>query len=291
MQFQRCACPHCGTTLRVKDRGYLDRPVPCPNCRQTLLISLVDADRLEVRLDEPDTTLPAGSVAAASPGTTLHAWATNVTIVSWMATLVVAGMIGLALFGTRRPVPKPERDEQPAEVVDAVDSPAGIPVAEPVVAEQPQPAEPVKQPADLAREDPLLPLLMEEAEDQPEEPAVADAGLPKADVPEELGPVAAAIVPERPPIDFEAVFSQPLKSFRQDRAIPRRELLELLEEMLSAPIRFDAESLGPAAAGLDQAIRIDLEATTVGDVLARVLEQTNLAFDRERDGLRLRRKE
>jgi hypothetical protein len=108
--------------------------------------------------------------------------------------------------------------------------------------------------------------------------------LPEADMPPPEEPVAAA-----PPVDLDAALTQPLQRFRQTRGAARRELLELVEEMLGAPIRYDVEALGDAAAALDQRITLDLNDVTVEVVLRRVLEGSGLIYEREKDGLRLRR--
>jgi hypothetical protein len=108
--------------------------------------------------------------------------------------------------------------------------------------------------------------------------------LPEADMPPPEEPVAAA-----PPVDLDAALSQPLHRFRQTRGAARRELLELVEEMLGAPIRYDVEALGDAAVALDQRMTLDLNDVTVEVVLRRVLEGSGLIYEREKDGLRLQR--
>ena len=97
MQLLRCACPQCGTTLRVKDRAYLGRPVPCPDCRTRLVLKVVDADHLEAVLaDVPAPEQPIMSRPASKSAWSyrLQSWATNVTVISWAATFVVAVLIG-----------------------------------------------------------------------------------------------------------------------------------------------------------------------------------------------------
>jgi hypothetical protein len=114
------------------------------------------------------------------------------------------------------------------------------------------------------------------------------APLPPADLPAPEEPPEP--VDTKPKIDLNAALAQRLLRFRQGRSVPRRELLDLVEEMLGAPIRYDRASLGEAAEALEQAITLDLQDVTVEDVLRRVLDQSDLTYEREGDGVRLRRK-
>lgn len=281
MQHQRCVCPQCGTTLRVKDRAYFNRPVPCPDCRTLVVIVPVGDDKLEVQLADVPVEESRKPATPAFPATVARApsWTPNVIVVSWLAAFVVAAMIaGAALWprSSRRtavvdqsvepkipqdkiakvepePKPAPSVDKDPVPAVDVL---ADVPI-EPLLALEPEPIELDFPPADAA----LV--------------ARADGVLPPAAQP----------VRE---IDLEAALAQPLLEFRQDRSIPRRELLELLEEFLGAPIRYDAEELGDAAKSLEQLVSFTLERITVGDVLAKVLEGTGLTPHREPDGLRLK---
>ena len=473
MHLLRCACPQCGTTLRVKDRAYLGRPVPCPDCRTLLVLKAVDSDHLEATfaevspVEKPIASRPA-SASTWSDG--LKRWATNVTVISWAATFVVAMLItGVAFWPKRSPRPATaDFSPVPASVVDEQSEPAVIEPGIPVPVEpKPWAARETDSPEDrlerlgqrltdyLHQHDqwprdhpprsfldelqppsevhaagilvpeflnPLLPetttpagisvthfvgvagvgvdapglpvehpragifgtqritkpehvtdglshtLLLMGVENHlgpwtdagpatmrpltqepylhgpdgfgtgqpdgmfvlladgsvkfladgthpvilrrmaamadglpldlsvPGDPAPpvalsepAEPGdLPPAGIPEETEPVV--MTEPLPAIDFDLALNQPLERFRQDRAVPRRELLDLLEEMLGAPIRYDVESLGTAADALDQIVSVDLQDVTVGDVLNKVLEKSDLSYEREKRSLRLRRK-
>jgi|GEM_PF-5619556 len=283
-QHQRCVCPQCGTTLRVKDRAYFNRPVPCPDCRSLLVIVALADDTLEARLAEnsaadprelPRPAATRSNLAGKSPD-----WTPNVVAVSWLAALLVAiSIAGVAFWpkSTRRlPVvevnSEPVRTEPTAVSVDV--PPVELPVDEPQF--------PV---AKLIPDQPVEPLIMPESVvDDPEFPPADAALVAAAEVVMELPPEKSL-----PRIDLETALAQPLLEFRQIRAVPRTELLELLEEMLGAPIRYGREELGTSANLLDQSISFDLQNIHVADVLAKVLEGTDLTSEREPDGLRLRR--
>ncbi|MBL8850233.1 MAG: hypothetical protein JNG89_11140, partial [Planctomycetaceae bacterium] len=38
--MHQIACPHCAARLRLKDKSFAGRTVPCPDCRQPLAIQL-----------------------------------------------------------------------------------------------------------------------------------------------------------------------------------------------------------------------------------------------------------
>ncbi len=475
MQLLRCACPQCGTTLRVKDRAYLGRPVPCPDCQTLVVLKAADADHLVASLaEEPAAAKPVTARPLVQPpwAERLKRWAGNVTVISWAATLFVAALIaGVALWPKRSPRPI-TADSRPATVT--VDSPESVQpssVVEPGIAVPNEPGPwaaretdgpedrlerlghrlaefheqhqrwPTEHPprsflaelqllenihaADQRILEVLNPVLKETTEPDgvgvthfvgvagvgedaaqlpvdhpragifgtdritqqdhvtdglshtllmmgveqrlgpwtdsgqatvrsltsepylrgpdgfgtgqadgmfvlladgsvkflsseihpvllrrmaamadglpldlsvPGDPAPplamsepADPGdLPPAGIPEPSEPVV--IAEPLPEIDFDAALNQPLERFRQDRAVPRRELLDLLEEMLGAPIRYDLAALGAAALALDQNVSVDLQDVTVGDVLNKVLDKSDLTYEREKRSLRLLRK-
>ncbi len=290
---QRCVCPKCGTTLRVKDRGYLNRPLPCPDCRTLLVLQAGADDQLIAALAEPAETESPSAVATAAPFTPrLKNRMTKVTVLSWLiALLLVAGAASIAIWPRQstsqrntpiaaksdREATLPEENEEStgdvawSEENDSLEVPTD---SEQIVAE-PTTLIPPEVPEEVAAEFPP-----------------ADAAEVVADHIADTGSVPIALAPEPlPPVDFDVALAQPLKLFRQERAITRQELLDLVSEMLGAPIRYDVEALGSAARPLEQKILFELQDATVGDVLAKVLEKTDLDYDRERDGLRLRVKD
>src|SRR5262249_55762315 len=117
MHAQRCVCPKCGTTLRVKDRGYLNRPIPCPDCRTLLVLRATNDDQLEATLAEPTSDADAkpaihsrDAAAGQSMRLRLPVWMTNVTAVSWATALLLAAMIaGAAVWPRQRAIPTNSR--------------------------------------------------------------------------------------------------------------------------------------------------------------------------------------
>lgn len=105
----------------------------------------------------------------------------------------------------------------------------------------------------------------------------------------EIPPSEAAIVvaPKPPEVDVELRLSQPIKKFEQARAVPVRDLLELLEELIGVPIRVDRAALGTAAAELDRSITLRLASTTVGGILTAVLQQVDLAWEIDGQAIRV----
>jgi len=88
-------------------------------------------------------------------------------------------------------------------------------------------------------------------------------------------------------VDVEAALKQRIRSFRQVRAIPFRQLLLQVEEMAGIPIRLDEDQLGAAATKLDQPVSLESENTTVGDLLQALLRKIGLAYEIEADGIRI----
>lgn len=286
-----CVCPRCDTTLRVKDRAYLNRPIPCPVCRAVLVLAVNESEQLIATLEESaasgnqQSSAMHSRSASATLSQRLRAWASNVTVVSWTATLLVAGMIGLLLWRSN-----PPRTKGPADIA-TVENSVSPDEGETgrTIESNPAPGIQLEVPKQLA--DPE-----DKAQPQPAVPVASDADASPVDAltvvkaaPPHAPQIPAAAAPPAPPVDFERALSQPLAVFRQSRAIARLELLELLEELLGAPIRYDADELGDAAKQLDEKIAFELQDITVGDVLARVLDQTGIAYEEERDGLRLRK--
>jgi hypothetical protein len=296
MHHQRCVCPRCGVTLRVKDRTYLGRPVPCPECQTRLILQAVDDERLEVVVAEEPALTTTLAAHAPRPAQRLsqrfREWSTNVTVVSWAATLFIAALIATAALWPKRP-PPPRIAQQRTENSAAISGEperSGTADTEPDEFGVPEPAPPtqsdnVRPPGDQTEPGPSDPAAGSSPVVDQDEPLDALL-LPETPAVAEITP-AMVVAEPTPAVNFDVAFSQPLKQFRQNRAIPRTELLDLLAELLGAPIRYDAAQLGAAAQTLDQKLSLDLSDTTVGKVLDKVLEKTGLGYDRERDGLRL----
>ena len=78
-------------------------------------------------------------------------------------------------------------------------------------------------------------------------------------------------------IDFVVNLNQPLLSFEQPKPVSRRELIDLLEELLGAPIKYDVDQLGKS--NLEKLVTINaMENTTVGSVITAVLHDAGWKF-------------
>ena len=78
-----------------------------------------------------------------------------------------------------------------------------------------------------------------------------------------------------PPVDLDAMLSQPIARFAQEKPVPATEVLATLEEMLT--IKIETSSLPEQArARLDQQVVLTLNDTTVGGILDAVLKEVRL---------------
>jgi hypothetical protein len=99
-----------------------------------------------------------------------------------------------------------------------------------------------------------------------------------------------AVVKEEPvkpvvKIDIPAKMAQKIYRYYQPK-VRRRELLDVLEEQLGAPIRYDEDELGTGS--LDETVIIDLSNTTIGDVIKTVADAADWELVIEDTGIRLK---
>lgn len=277
----QCSCPHCGTPLRIRDRSFVGRQVECPEC-QVKLVILLDAERklvAETSKEAPvrKSTAPRLVAPVARAGSTLGrrlsdlvhsplaiAWALGIGLTAFVAIILLRPAVR---FRSPAEKPAPAVADSPKPEVDQKVKPVQV-TPEP-------PAVPVKPPAL-----PIAGTLAEEDADVPSALNVANANPPSPEVPVPAPP--AGVVK----IKVEELFTQPLKGFSTTRPLSRRELIELVEELLGAPIRYDAEELGEK--NLERTMSISLEATTVGGVLKVLLDSAEWEYVVEGDGIRLK---
>jgi hypothetical protein len=93
----------------------------------------------------------------------------------------------------------------------------------------------------------------------------------------------------RPTVDIAAGLRQPIVRFQQSRPARLRDVLTILEEMVSAPVRADQREIGDLDDLMETPVEFDLQNTTVGDVLTAVLAKAKLAYVVEPDCIRLRK--
>lgn len=102
-------------------------------------------------------------------------------------------------------------------------------------------------------------------------------------------PLDPEFAPEngRKPLDLEQSLRRPIVLYDLPHARPLYEWLPEVADLIGAPIRFDEAELGNAAAGLKTPVRIRLENTTVGDILAILLKPAGLTYRAAGDHIRL----
>jgi len=141
------------------------------------------------------------------------------------------------------------------------------------------------EPGDHSRPRPIAPPTLVKA--SPEKivarsPAVASRPAPAAPA-----PVGAA--PQKPTVDIAAGLRQRILRFEQPRPAALRDVLAILEEMVSVPIRGDQRDIPDLDDLLQTPVTFDLQNTTVGDVLKAVLAKAKLSYEVEADSIRLRK--
>jgi hypothetical protein len=120
----------------------------------------------------------------------------------------------------------------------------------------------------------------------PPEPPVVDTPADPPKKPETVATPPAVVEKPAVKIDVDSLLKQRLQKFSTDRPVSRQDLLELVEEMLGAPIRYDRKELGEK--NLERTMSVDLDGTTVGGVLKAVLDSAGWEFVIEEGGLRLK---
>ena len=313
MSFGHCSCPDCGTTLRIRDRSFVGRTVPCPECRTALVIEL-DSDRHVAARKPVIDKVVIGKTAkltkASSSGIsvvsnsdlatthsshTLSRWSESLRRVSnsplVMAWALAIAMTALVFVAMTRPS---VRFRPPSQIPPGQSSPPESINDQPLVpGESPsKPSNPkvdpngnapveTPSPSELSRSlaaDATRPANAPELTFLPisEKTESGDSGhKPLAVVPSSntVQPVAAP----PPKIDFDVALQQRFSSFEQATPVSRRALIEFIEELLGAPIRYRSEDLGEQ--NLDKLITVrKLENPTLRVILKAVLDSAGWEF-------------
>lgn len=293
-----CSCPECGTTLRVRDRSFVGRQIECPECRAKLQIGQ-DQDRKlvaeRVKADPvrkpvaglaSSRAIRAGSAFGAKLKGLLHsplalAWALAIGITAFAAILMLRPSVRFRI---------PAKDSPPVDVAEDAEPEQSPPVASQQLVEKEPPE---AAPADVAVKpnEPTGQPASEKTEPQgPGTPPAdtASATSPGTSIPTEIPAEATPkTVPPAPVVvDVESMLKQRLQKFSTVQPVSRTELIELVEEMLGAPIRYNREELGEK--NLDRPVSIDLETTTVGGVLKALLEPAGWDYVIENNGIKLK---
>jgi hypothetical protein len=124
---------------------------------------------------------------------------------------------------------------------------------------------------DADAERPILPSL---AGDPPPAKGAIAAEPP---VPQEdQRPIDVPIAPDVPRIDVAKQLAQPILEFSQEKPIQVRRLLQQVAEMSAVPVDSSAVEIDPWKERLDRSVTLVLKETTVGGILAAVIELSGL---------------
>jgi hypothetical protein len=106
-------------------------------------------------------------------------------------------------------------------------------------------------------------------------------------------PVVAAHPPEpapaskAPPVDVAAGLAQHIVRFEQTKPVPLQDVLTFLEELIGVPIRGNKHDIPDLDDLLQTPITVQLENTTVRQILKEVLSKAGLEFEVKPDGIHL----
>ena len=313
MSFGHCSCPDCGTILRVRDRSFVGRTVPCPECRTALVIELDPDQHVVARkpvVDKAAINRTAALTKSSSSGISVVSdsglgttnsprtpsrWSESLRRVSnsplAMAWALAIAMTALVFVAMTRPS---VRFRPPNQVPPGHSSPPESINDQPLVPEEshlrqsnpeggPNGNAPVETPspselspsiaADATRPANAPELTFSPISETTENGNSGHKPLVAVPSPNRVQPVAAP----PPKIDFDAALQQRLSLFEQPIPASRRALIESIEEMLGAPIRYRGEDLGEQ--NLDKLVTVrKLENPTLRVILKAVLDPAGWEF-------------
>ena len=271
-------CPYCSAPLRIRNRNLIGKQLGCPDCGKPIRIASAGPKGLSLqKVQSKPRSRTAGkkTVRKREKPDRLSHWLSVLKSpvgISWSVAGLLAVMLLLAAWPFGKSASQDQvqlQDEKQAlstensagkklsdhngehhavgrsEGVDAVVDRENV-FPHPVAAEKP------------------VPLIEPDREHKPR-------SVPDRD------PVVATIPPE--PIDVQAALGQPILRFQQHKPAPLRELLTLVEEMAGVPIRYNASEFGDGSILLDEPVSLQLEQTTVGEILKTLLKQVHLEYE------------
>ena len=97
----------------------------------------------------------------------------------------------------------------------------------------------------------------------------------------------AHLSPNTPPVDVSAGLAQHIVRFEQAKPVPLQDVLTFMEELLAVSIRGDKHEIPDLDDVLQTPITIQLENTTVRQILKEVLAKAGLTFEAAAGGIRL----
>lgn len=288
-----CSCPECNTVLRIRDKSFVGREIDCPDCKTRLVIQQdqdrkLFAERAKAKpAPEPSTRVAAPvATAGAALGSKLAQYLHSPLVLAWALAISVTAFAAILML---RPSVRFRTPSPPTDPGSLVTTPNLVDV-KPVQETDSKPPQESPEPVSPTPPE-LKPTPVE---------AVAETSKPQESVPahpndlppgENLAQSPPAtppklIVPAPAPINLDDLLKQRIQKFSTRQPVSRQQLLDTLEEMLGAPIRYDRAELGEK--NLEKAMSVDMDATTVGAVLKAVLEAAGWDYVVEKDGIRLK---
>ena len=272
MSFQEFPCPHCSARLRVRDRTWIGRTLDCPDCQRTLTVEVSDADKVVGR------PLPLAKVAAKSVPrdrarkdrwtsftTQCKQWLSKpLSILTALALAVVGLVMLMVLWSPTAPPNRQRRVREPAPIAIASHE-ENTDVLQPVAQPDPNP----------------LPV----AEPKEPEPNAEPPGKPQGPVvpAESQMPIIPELADDVPPIDIPKILNQAIIRYSQPRPVEAVVLLQQMEELIGLPI--ETTAIPPDR--LKRPVTIELEATTLGDILKKIANSVGAEPRVERNRLKL----
>ncbi len=318
MSLGHCSCPDCGTTLRIRDRSFVGRTVPCPECRTALVIELDSDQHVVARKPVVDKaaiakaaiTKTAALTKASSSGISVVSdsdlattnsrrtpsrWSESLRRVSnsplAMAWALAIAMTALVFVAMTRPS---VRFRPPSQVPPGQSSPSESTNDPPLVPEESRPRQTNPEgdpngnaPVETPSPSELFPSIAADATRPANAPELTFTPLSETTDNGNSGHKPLVVVPSAnrvqpvaappPKIDFDAALQLRFVMFEQPVPASRRALIESLEEMLGAPIRYRVEDLGEQ--NLDKLVTVrKLENTTLRVILKAVLDPAGWEF-------------
>ncbi len=138
---------------------------------------------------------------------------------------------------------------------------------------------------------PIAPVAVPPGDPDPNGPPAASPFGVAGIAPESAGPadqpIEVPLFDEPPGVDIVAALKQPIARFDQSTPVSARQLLRSLEEMAAVEIE-TLDLPAEAQSRLDRPVRLTLVQTTVGEILAAVLGQLDLAYEVRKDRIGVR---
>jgi hypothetical protein len=285
MQTYEFHCPHCGSRLRLKDRMLAGRTVPCPDCRQLVAVVAAADGTLTGRVaaapeGSRDTPSALPATDRRHPRPAWQAWLKSPQAAGWLTAAAVLLLILVIVFQpdenprvvTAQGIVSPSPLAPPADDGRQEDGPGAAAIA---TAQQ-------ENSNIAAIEPPVGPAPVTDNGTRPpatiEKPPAAIDGDPAA-----TRPIDVLLAADVPRIDVQRALNQPILELSQTQPVEFLVLLRQVEEMAGVPI--DVSSV--AAPRLKMPVTLSLTKTTVGDILAALVEAAGLRLETTERGVRV----